>query len=59
MRAFIETNPQGKHGVHAYQASEYGLDPAVERQRFSRYIERFGVEVEADGVLPGAKVLYR
>lgn len=59
MRAFIAANPQGKHGVHAYRASEYGLDPAVERQRFSRYIERFGVEVEPEGVLPGAKVLYR
>jgi hypothetical protein len=56
MRAFIAENPQGKHGVHAYHASEYGLDPAVERERFGRYIERFGIEIEPEGPLREGKV---
>jgi cytochrome c5 len=56
MRAFIAANPQGKHGVHSYRASEYGLDPGVERQRFARYIERFGIEIEPEGAARDAKV---
>jgi hypothetical protein len=49
MRAFVAANPQGKHGVHRYRASEYGLEPAQERERFRRYTERFGIEAEPEG----------
>jgi hypothetical protein len=49
MRAFIADNPQGKHGVHRYSPEAYGLDPARERERFGRYVERFGIEAETAG----------
>ena len=39
MRAFIDENPQGKHGVHRYAAAEYGLDVAV-RARALRALHR-------------------
>ena len=48
MRAFIAANPQGKHGAHRYRASQYGIDVGVERERFRRYQERFGIEAEPD-----------
>ena len=41
MRAFIDDNPQGKHGVHAYSPEEYGVDPESVRHAFRNYIERF------------------
>ena len=41
MRAFIDDNPQGKHGVHAYTPEEYGVDPDAVRRQFAAYIERF------------------
>ena len=53
MRRFIDENPQGKHGVHRYAAAEYGLDAAVERERFARYTDRFGIEPEPEGPIAG------
>ncbi len=41
MRAFIENNPKGKHGVHQYTPEEYGVDPAAVRRAFGDYIEHF------------------
>ena len=41
MRTFIEDNPKGKHGTHAYTPEEYGVDPAAVRHTFADYIERF------------------
>jgi hypothetical protein len=46
MRAFIADNPQGKHGIHRYQPEEYGIDPAVVRNTFRPYIERFDLRPE-------------
>lgn len=47
MRAFHATNPQHKHGGHAYSLAQFGLaEPAI-RERFARYAERFGVAREA------------
>jgi hypothetical protein len=54
MRAFLADNPQGKHGVHRYTPEEYGLDPERERERFGRYVERFGLEAESGGGQAGA-----
>jgi len=54
MRAFIAENPQGKHGVHRYHPSEYGLDVPRQRERFRRYTDHFGIEPEHGGVQPGA-----
>ncbi len=46
MRAFIDDNPKGKHGVHAYTPEEYGVDPARVRREFASYIDRFDVALE-------------
>jgi hypothetical protein len=46
MRAFIDDNPPGKHGSHDYAPAEYGLDPAVVRADFARYIEHFDIAPE-------------
>jgi hypothetical protein len=56
MRAFVAANPQGKHGVHRYRPSEYGLDPARERERFRRYTERYGIEAESEGAAPEGQI---
>jgi hypothetical protein len=53
MRAFIDDNPQGKHGMHRYAPADYGLRADAVRERFRRYTERFGVEPEAEGPLAG------
>lgn len=37
-------NPPGRHGHHAYRAEDYGLTHEVIRERFSKYIETFGLE---------------
>ena len=41
LRRFIDANPKGKHGVHAYTPEEYGVDPKAVRTSFAEYIERF------------------
>lgn len=46
MKWFIADNPQGKHGIHRYEAHEYGIDPAVVRAQFRPYIERFDLQPE-------------
>ena len=46
MRAFIADNPKGKHGLHLYTPEEFGIDPAVVRRDFARYIERFDLRPE-------------
>ncbi|WP_198351008.1 sulfotransferase family protein [Flavisphingomonas formosensis] len=46
MKAFIADNPQGKHGIHRYSPEEYGIDPAVVRQRLRPYIQRFDLRPE-------------
>jgi hypothetical protein len=44
MRAFIDDNPQGKHGAHQYTPEEFGVDPIKVRREFQTYIERFGLQ---------------
>lgn len=46
MRAFIDDNPKGKHGVHQYSPEEYGVVPSEVRSAFSTYLERFDITPE-------------
>ncbi|MGD8608542.1 MAG: sulfotransferase [Myxococcales bacterium] len=43
MISFMEKNPRGKHGVHLYSASDFGIDPDRDRSLFGEYIEHFGL----------------
>ena len=43
MRRFLDGNPQGKHGRHAYSLEEYGLSKALVRERFADYCRDFGI----------------
>jgi hypothetical protein len=47
MRAWHATNPQHKHGGHAYTLDAFGLREGAIRERFARYAERFGVGRES------------
>lgn len=38
---WLADNAQHKHGLHRYAASDFGLDEAALRERFSAYRERF------------------
>lgn len=46
IRAYIERNPQAKHGKHAYSFTATGLDREQERARFAPYQARFDVPSE-------------
>jgi hypothetical protein len=46
MRAWIESNPQHKHGRHRYRLEDFGLDRLVEERRFAGYRERFQIPPE-------------
>ena len=43
MRRWLAENPSDKHGVHAYTAEEFGLDPADLAERFADYCDAFGL----------------
>jgi hypothetical protein len=42
LRAHVDANPQGKHGKHSYDLSEFGLKEEAVRERFAAYAARFG-----------------
>ncbi len=47
MAAFIADNRRGKHGQVVYDLrGDFGVDPAVVRERFKFYFERFAVRAE-------------
>ncbi|MCA1807097.1 MAG: sulfotransferase [Actinobacteria bacterium] len=46
LRRWHREHPQHKHGEHRYSAADFGLDAGRMRERFSAYIERFGIETE-------------
>ena len=46
VQASVDDHPKTKHGVHRYQAADFGLDEDRLRERFAFYIDRFGVEPE-------------
>ena len=46
MKAFIDDNPPGKHGIHRYSPEEFGVDPGQVRAEFRTYIDHFGLVEE-------------
>jgi hypothetical protein len=46
MRAWVDANPQGKHGAHHYTLEEFGLALDDVREAFRPYTERFDVRLE-------------
>lgn len=46
MKKYIADNPRNKHGTHHYVGGDFGIDRDDISRRFSRYIDRFSVEVE-------------
>jgi len=46
MERYIADNPKGKHGRHEYSLEEYGLSREGVHERFSGYIERYGIPVK-------------
>jgi hypothetical protein len=47
MRAWLERNPQHKHGAPRYSLEEFGLTAAEVRDAFADYIRHFDVPLEA------------
>jgi hypothetical protein len=45
----VEAKPNGGYGVHGSRLEEYGLDAALERERYARYMAHFGIQPEARG----------
>jgi hypothetical protein len=43
MRQRINENPEGAHGAHGYTLDEFGIAPGALRERFSRYINTYGL----------------
>ena len=41
MQTWRRNTPRDKHGVHSYDASDFGIDPTQLRQQFRFYTERF------------------
>lgn len=46
MQRWLAGNPQNKHGVHRYSASDFGLDERELSRRFEPYRERYAIPVE-------------
>ena len=42
----VEAKPNGGYGVHGSRLEEYGLDAALERERYARYMTHFGIRSE-------------
>jgi sulfotransferase family protein len=42
----VEAKPNGGYGVHGSRLEEYGLDAALERERYARYMAHFGIRSE-------------
>lgn len=38
LQAYIDANPQGKHGKHRYSLTEFGLDETIVRKHFAEYL---------------------
>jgi hypothetical protein len=43
----IAAKPNGGYGAHGSRLEEYGLDSALERERFARYMAHFGIRPES------------
>jgi putative cofactor-binding repeat protein len=49
MSAHVESHPKGRFGRHGYDLDEYGLDGPALAERFTPYVERYGVPLESVG----------
>ncbi|MFT5481367.1 MAG: hypothetical protein ACI9GW_000008 [Halieaceae bacterium] len=47
MNRYIQDNPKGKHGSHAYSLEDYGLNKEQIRERYKDYCERFAIPVKS------------
>ena len=43
----VEAKPNGGYGAHGSRLEAYGLDAALERERYARYMAHFGIQPEA------------
>jgi Sulfotransferase family len=43
----VEAKPNGGYGAHRSRLEDYGLDAALERERYARYMAHFGIQPEA------------
>jgi hypothetical protein len=43
---YLSTKPRGKHGVHRYDAADWGFDVAALRADLRPYLERFRIDLE-------------
>lgn len=46
MKARVENHPKGRHGAHDYGLEEFGLTRDAVVERFTPYVERFGLDWE-------------
>jgi hypothetical protein len=42
----VDAKPNGGYGAHSARLEEYGLDAALERERYARYMAHFGIQPE-------------
>lgn len=47
MNHYMQANPKGKHGSHAYSLEDYGLTREQVRERYRDYCERFAIPVKS------------
>ncbi len=43
----VEAKPNGGYGAHGSRLEEYGLDSALERERYARYMTQFRIQPES------------
>jgi hypothetical protein len=46
MRRWLAENPQNKHGVHKYNAAQFGLTSQLIAQKFNHYMQMFNIKPE-------------
>jgi len=44
----VEAKPNGGYRAHGSRLEDYGLDPALERERYTRYMAHFGIRPEPE-----------
>jgi hypothetical protein len=53
----VKANPNGGYGANRYRFDEYGIDANEIRDRFARYMARFGSSAEPDRARPDLAIL--
>src|SRR6267154_1678623 len=59
MRSWLRTTGHDNRPGRDYKLAEFGLDPHVLRERFARYTDTFGIEIEQFGRRAGTGALAR